>query len=139
MTGMTRRNLIKTLAGSGVVLSAASYFGLRERGPKGHVPKNQSGSSIPGASPSDPAASITSPQPNIVFILADDLGAEGIGAYGGARDGYDTPVLDSLAAGGVRYENAYATPLCTPSRVQAMSGYYPFRTGRRSLLGLATV
>ena len=66
-------------------------------------------------------------RPNVVFILADDLGAECLGCYGSAS--YATPNLDALARGGVRFDNCYATPLCVPSRMQLMTGRYPFRTG----------
>jgi len=64
-------------------------------------------------------------QPNIVLIMADDLGYECIGANGGTS--YGTPVLDGLANGGARFEHCYAQPLCTPSRVQIMTGIYNVR------------
>jgi arylsulfatase A len=63
-------------------------------------------------------------RPNVVLVMADDFGYEGVGCNGG---GYKTPNLDALAAGGVRFTHAYATPLCTPSRVQLMTGRYNFR------------
>ena len=59
-------------------------------------------------------------KPNIVLIMADDLGYECIGANGGTS--YQTPVLDSLAKTGMRFEHCYSQPLCTPSRVQIMTG-----------------
>lgn len=59
-------------------------------------------------------------RPNIVLILADDLGYETIGANGGTS--YKTPVLDQLAASGARFTYCYAQPLCTPTRVQLMTG-----------------
>ena len=64
-------------------------------------------------------------RPNIILILADDLGYETIGANGGTS--YRTPAIDRLAANGMRFENAYAHPLCTPSRVALMTGQYNFR------------
>ena len=64
-------------------------------------------------------------KPNIVLILADDLGYECLGAYGGTS--YKTPVLDGLAKTGARFEHCYAQPLCTPSRVQMMTGIYNVR------------
>jgi arylsulfatase A len=64
-------------------------------------------------------------RPNVVLILADDLGYETIGAYGGTS--YRTPVLDKLAAEGVRFEHCYVQPLCTPTRVQLMTGLYNVR------------
>lgn len=69
----------------------------------------------------------TSERPNILFIMADDIGAECFGCYGSTM--YDTPNVDELARTGMRFENGYSTPLCTPSRAQVMTGRYPFRTG----------
>ncbi|MDW8310364.1 MAG: sulfatase-like hydrolase/transferase, partial [Verrucomicrobiales bacterium] len=65
-------------------------------------------------------------RPNIIFILADDLGLPGVSCYGGE---YPTPNLDALAARGIRFENCFASPLCAPSRAMAMTGRYGFRTG----------
>jgi len=69
---------------------------------------------------------VSAPRPNIIFILSDDYGIPGVGCYGGA---YKTPHLDALAAGGVRFERCFATPLCAPSRAMCMFGRYAFRTG----------
>jgi hypothetical protein len=51
-------------------------------------------------------------RPNIVLIMADDLGFETMGSYGGTS--YNTPNLDRLAANGARFEHCYAQPICTP-------------------------
>jgi len=64
-------------------------------------------------------------QPNIVLIMADDLGYETIGANGGTS--YQTPALDRLAATGARFTHCYSQPLCTPTRVQLMTGQYNVR------------
>ncbi|MBU96794.1 MAG: arylsulfatase, partial [Dehalococcoidia bacterium] len=64
-------------------------------------------------------------RPNIVLIMSDDLGYEAIGANGGTS--YATPVLDSMAGAGIRFENTHVQPLCTPTRVQLMTGKYNFR------------
>jgi len=64
-------------------------------------------------------------KPNIILIMADDLGYECLGCYGSTS--YKTPVLDELAGGGMRFEHCYSQPLCTPSRVQIMTGKYNFR------------
>jgi len=64
-------------------------------------------------------------RPNIICIMADDLGYECIGANGGRS--YRTPVLDRLAATGVRFEHCNVQPLCTPTRVQLMTGIYNVR------------
>lgn len=72
-----------------------------------------------------PKPVVQQPPPNIVLIMADDLGYETLGVNGGTS--YQTPRLDSLARGGMRFTHTYATPLCTPSRVQIMTGKYNFR------------
>ena len=64
-------------------------------------------------------------KPNIVLIMADDLGYETLGAYGSKV--YQTPNLDKLANEGMRFDHCYSMPLCTPSRVQLMTGKYNFR------------
>lgn len=71
-------------------------------------------------------AAETGKRPNIIVILADDLGLGDIGCYGGP---FKTPNIDALAAGGTRFEYCYSTPLCGPSRCQLLTGRYPFRTG----------
>lgn len=68
-----------------------------------------------------------SQKPNIIFILADDLGIDGVSSYG--ADFFKTPVIDKLAKEGIRYTNAYTVPLCGPSRALILSGRYGFRTG----------
>jgi arylsulfatase A len=66
-------------------------------------------------------------KPNIIFILADDLGLDGVSCYG--SDKHKTPNIDKLAAAGTRFETCYAAPLCGPSRCALMTGRYAFRTG----------
>ncbi len=64
--------------------------------------------------------------PNIVFILADDLSVNDLGVYG--RKEHRTPVLDRLAAEGLRFTTAYAaSPICSPSRAAIMTGRAPAR------------
>lgn len=57
--------------------------------------------------------------------MADDLGYETIGAYGGSS--YETPEIDRMASNGMRFDHCYAQPLCTPSRVKLMTGIYNVR------------
>ena len=57
--------------------------------------------------------------------MADDVGIEGFGCYGGTS--YKMPHIDALAAGGLRFTHAYSQPLCTPTRVQIMTGKYNHR------------
>jgi arylsulfatase A-like enzyme len=59
-------------------------------------------------------------RPNVVLILADDLGWSDLGCYG--ADLHETPHLDQLASGGVRFTNAYAAPVCSPTRSSLMTG-----------------
>ncbi|MEX2566095.1 MAG: sulfatase-like hydrolase/transferase, partial [Cyclobacteriaceae bacterium] len=64
-------------------------------------------------------------KPNVILIMADDLGYEAIPSYGNEEN--ITPHLDQMVAEGMRFENCHSTPLCTPSRVQIMTGKYNFR------------
>jgi arylsulfatase A len=64
-------------------------------------------------------------RPNVVLIMADDLGYECLGAYGSVS--YQTPNLDRMAEQGVMFTDAHAIPLCTPTRVSLMTGKYTFR------------
>ncbi|MEX0321791.1 MAG: sulfatase-like hydrolase/transferase [Puniceicoccaceae bacterium] len=57
---------------------------------------------------------------NVILIMADDIGYECYGSYGGTS--YETPVLDKMAAEGMRFSHAYSNPICTPSRVKIMTG-----------------
>ncbi|UCD53117.1 MAG: sulfatase-like hydrolase/transferase [Phycisphaerales bacterium] len=66
-------------------------------------------------------------KPNILFIMVDDLGKEWISCYG--ADEIQTPNIDALAAGGMRFTSAYSMPQCTPSRATLLTGQYPWRTG----------
>lgn len=64
----------------------------------------------------------TGDKPNIILIMADDIGVECLSCYG--SDDHQTPHLDALAASGIRFEHAHSQPLCTPSRVQIMTGIH---------------
>ncbi len=66
-------------------------------------------------------------KPNIIFVLADDLGIDGVSCYG--ADKHRTPQIDALASSGLRFQTCYAAPLCGPSRCVLMTGRYAFRTG----------
>lgn len=70
--------------------------------------------------------------PNIIFILADDMGINDVSTFGGGMDGgrMKTPHIDSLATDGANFTQAYAgTGSCAPSRAMIMTGRYPSRTG----------
>jgi arylsulfatase len=73
-----------------------------------------------------PLAADTRPRPNVVVILADDLGYSDLGCYGGE---IQTPNIDALAAGGVRFTQLYNSARCCPSRASLMTGLYPSQAG----------
>ncbi len=64
-------------------------------------------------------------KPNVILMMADDMGYECLSVYGSLS--YQTPVLDKLATEGIRFENCISQPLCTPSRVKIMTGLYNYR------------
>jgi len=68
---------------------------------------------------------VSSKLPNIVLIMADDMGYECLGVNGSAE--YKTPNLDVIASKSIRFDHAFSQPLCTPSRVKIMTGKYNFR------------
>jgi arylsulfatase A len=108
MNSLSRRDFLKT----SLVASAAVSLGS----PTANVTK---------ASQQDKSAG----RPNIVFILSDDHGLDGVGCYGSDRHKDRTPNMDALAASGIRFERCYSAPLCGPTRCEINSGRYAFRTG----------
>jgi arylsulfatase A len=81
------------------------------------------------AAPKAAAKPAAAGRPNILFILSDDQGLDGVGCYGSDRFKGKTPNLDKLAATGIRFTQCYAMPLCGPSRCTIATGRYGFRTG----------
>ena len=76
-------------------------------------------------------------QPNIVFILADDLGVKDLSIEGSTY--YETPHIDRIAKEGMRFTHGYATcQVCSPSRASIMTGKYPARHGITDWIGAAT-
>ena len=74
-----------------------------------------------------PSAAIhAAERPNIVVVLADDLGWSDLGCYGGE---IPTPHLDALASGGLRFRQFYNNSVCGPSRAALLTGLYPQRVG----------
>ena len=108
MNNLSRRKFLRT----GLVAGAVASLG----GPMAYVKTSGQQAKPTG-------------RPNIVFILSDDYGLDGVGCYGSDRHKDRTPNLDALARGGIRFELCYSTPLCGPTRCQIMTGRYPFRTG----------
>ncbi len=82
--------------------------------------------------PAAPLRAEPASKPNIVFILADDFGLDGVSCYGSDRFKGKTPNLDKLAETGVRFTHCYAMPLCGPSRCTINTGRYTFRSGGTS-------
>ncbi len=73
-----------------------------------------------------PAAAPVDERPNIIFIMADDMGYADLSCYG--AQGYQTPAIDRLAAEGERFSQAYvSSPVCSPSRASLLTGQYPGR------------
>lgn len=80
------------------------------------------------------AASQSAPatKPNVLLILADDLGIECLASYGGTS--HRTPNLDRLAREGMRFTHCFSNPFCSPSRGQLLTGRYPFQNGLKVVL-----
>src|SRR6185436_15380845 len=66
---------------------------------------------------------------NVLLIVGDDIGNDFIHCYGEHPLAPPTPNIDALAADGVLFKNAYASPTCSPTRASILTGRYPFRTG----------
>lgn len=104
---LTRRKFVQTLA------AGTTFFSNFGSAAKTHFAQNSSAATKPS-------------RPNIIFILADDLGWGDLSCYG--RPDYHTPNLDLLAARGTRFTDAYsASAVCTPSRCGYITGRYPAR------------
>ena len=82
---------------------------------------------IAGCSPSVPA-----PRPDIVLVMADDMGFSDLGSYGGE---IETPVLDRLAGGGLRFSHFYNTARCCPTRASLLTGLYAHQAGIGHMMG----
>jgi len=80
------------------------------------------------------AEEVPKKKPNFVFILVDDLGWRDVGCFGSTF--YETPNIDRLARGGMRFTDAYAAcPVCSPTRASILAGKYPARTGVTDYIG----
>ncbi len=104
MSYVNRRQFLKNLAGAAAALSGLPWLGSSTRGK-------------PGA---------TALRPNIVLILADDMGFSDLGCYGSE---VHTPNLDRLAAGGIRFTQFYNAARCCPTRASLLTGLYPHQAG----------
>lgn len=79
-----------------------------------------------------PASIDPAEQPNFVIVVADDLGMECIGGYGGRS--YQTPHLDRLLAAGMQFSHCFSNPYCSPSRGQLLTGRYPLHNGIKRVI-----
>ena len=104
--GWTRREFIRYGAGTaGALLYSASSF---------------------SESPSGPTAKAGNRRPNIILMLADDMGYSDLGCYGSE---IHTPHIDALARGGIRFGQFYNTARCCPTRASLLTGLYPHQAG----------
>jgi len=107
--GTTRREFLKTLGLGAAALAVPGCGGALSRGP-----------------------TAGSDQPNIVLIMADDMGFSDIGCYGGE---IETPNLDRLARDGLRFTQFYNTARCCPTRAALMTGLYSHQAGIGHMVG----
>ncbi|MGB8649021.1 MAG: arylsulfatase [Mycobacteriales bacterium] len=84
------------------------------------------GRTVAGSTPYWPERASARGKPNVVVVLADDLGFADLGCYGSE---IDTPHLDALAAQGLRYTNFHVTPMCSPTRAALLTGLNPHAVG----------
>lgn len=73
---------------------------------------------------------------NVLFIVADDLGVDVLQSYGEGSTFPPTPTIDMLRDGGVLFRNAWANPVCSPTRATIQTGRYGLRTGVGGIVGL---
>lgn len=76
-----------------------------------------------------PALAMAADEPNILLIIADDMGLDASRCYAVGDQQATMPVIEAMCDSGMVFENAYSAPVCTPTRATIMSGQYSFRTG----------
>ncbi|WP_084245724.1 arylsulfatase B [Rhodoplanes sp. Z2-YC6860] len=115
----------------GVALGLAAFAGwLASSTPSQAQPLAPSARTIDAAQ-SGAAEQQSAQRPNIIYILADDLGWKDLGFHG---SDIKTPNIDQLAQDGVKLEQFYVQPMCTPTRAALMTGRYPLRYGLQTLV-----
>lgn len=115
----------KTLNSAMLALLAALLFGCSSGGGSGSSAPGDNGTGNPPATPPPtPTGS-----PNILLIIADDLGLDASSLYAPGALSPITPTLDSLAADGLIFDNLWVNPICSPTRATILTGRYGLRTG----------
>lgn len=117
MTSITRRQVLQ---GSGAVVATLAL---------GACSAGEQAADAPSTSPTSPdptTAGALAKRPNIVVVLADDMGYSDLGCWGSE---IKTPNIDSLAAGGARFTQMYNNPRCTVTRAALLTGLYPTQAG----------
>jgi arylsulfatase len=138
----TRRQFLGTVGalGGAAVAGAAGVWAFKQRNGMQDAAKGSDNSDGNGAAGGETsgqntkgaASHFNGKRPNVVIILADDMGYSDIGCYGGS---IETPNLDKLAAGGVRLSQFCNTARCSPSRASLLTGLHPHQAGMAHLQG----
>ena len=111
-------------------------------GTEGGLPRNGTGANHIAACLNSAAVAATPPalkgaRPNVLFFLMDDVGLDQLGTFGyGGTVPPPTPALDQIAQAGVSFNNVWAMPECSPSRVAIFTGQLPVRSGTTGALGV---
>ena len=82
-----------------------------------------------GSAQAQDAGDASASQPNILLIIGDDMGNEAFSCFGLSDNPAKTPTLDDLCDQGVRFDNFWSQPVCSPTRATMLTGRYGFRTG----------
>jgi len=117
---------MRTSKKESLVKLSKSEFASRPNATRGALPRGMVGGWFACLLLVTSAALADSEQPHIVVIMADDMGFSDIGCYGGE---IETPQLDRLAAGGLRFTHFYNTGRCCPTRASLLTGLYPHQAG----------
>lgn len=113
-----------------IALSGCGGGGGGSNGDGGSGSGSGSGSGGGGGTGTQPDPGPTlNEHPNILLVISDDLGLDASSGYQVGTDLPTTPTLDELAANGLIFDNAWATPLCSPTRATILTGRYGIRTG----------
>jgi arylsulfatase A-like enzyme len=123
MPEITRR---RVLQGSGALAAGLALAGCTDAAPSPPVGPTSPGSTSPRTSGGTSTLAPPKRRPNIVLIVADDIGYTDLGCFGGE---IPTPNLDRLASGGRRFTQMLTNPMCCPSRASLLTGLYPTQAG----------